>query len=238
MKSFTQSTQRVIKTIRTFLKPILILLLILLLVYLITIVKIQNYLNLEYFLEKSETISNMGALGLLLIIGIYSCVSILHLPIVFISPIPGYLFGFPLGSAVIYTGAVINLLLAFIWARFLFRNFFISLKSRVTSLQNASVKLERNGKSFIMYARIFFLTPYNVLNIVCGISDISLKDYLLASLIGALPQALFYGYIGSQVKDMSASDNIWLKGTVVSVVVIVFFIGINVIKKYALKKLK
>jgi uncharacterized membrane protein YdjX (TVP38/TMEM64 family) len=222
------------------LKPKTVILLAFLLVMLVLVFyfDIGQYLNLEYFLAQREIIASHGLFSILLVIGLYVGFSFFHLPIAFLSIFSGYLFGFFWGAVVAYIGAVANILLAFIWARFLFRDFFLSLRNKVKIFDDITVKLNKNGTAFIFYARLFFLTPYNSLNIVCGISDIRFKDYSLASAAGSIVQAFFYSYVGSKIVDLMVKENMMRQGLTISIVTIGFFLALNLGKKYLQKKIE
>lgn len=196
--------------------------------------RLKEYLNLNYFLSQKDYFDNAGIKGILLILLIYSLVGLIYIPIAFLSIFSGYLYGTFLGGIIAYIGSVLNILVAFLWARFLLRKFFIKIKNKVKILKSTYKALEENSKTFIFYSRLFFITPYNALNVVCAISDINIKDYFLYSAAGATIQAFFYSYMGNAVEDILAGKNI-TKQVIITLIVLVLFVGFTKLGKKAVK---
>jgi uncharacterized membrane protein YdjX (TVP38/TMEM64 family) len=212
-------------------KLIKILLFVVVLIFVLKFFNVTSYLNLEYFLTLREDMLALGVMSIFIIIGLYAVVSIAYLPIAYLSIFSGYLFGWAEGGAVAYTGAVINMLLSFLWARYIFKDYFVSLREKSSKLDGITQKLNENGTSFIFYARLFFLTPYNSLNIIGGISDIPWKPYILASAAGATLQAVFYTYAGSRLNMIASKSDMIEQGLQLSIVAILFFSLIHFAKK-------
>lgn len=193
---------------------------------------LASYLNLDYFLTQKNYFDNYGIKGILIILLIYASVGFIYIPIAFLSLFSGYLYGTLLGGIVAYIGSILNIMVAFLWARFLLKKFFIKIKNKVKVLQKTSAALEKNSKSFIFYSRLFFITPYNGLNIVCGISDINIKDYFLYSAAGSTVQAFFYSYMGNAVEDIISGKDI-TKQLVITLLILAGFVAfVKIGKKF------
>ncbi len=104
----------------------------------------------------------------------------------------GAIFGVARGMLYNTIGANLGALLAFLLARYLGRDFVARiLKGRAASLDE---KIGEHGFGTILYLRLIPLVPFNALNFGAGISRVSLRDYVLGSLIGMLPGTLVYTY--------------------------------------------
>jgi uncharacterized membrane protein YdjX (TVP38/TMEM64 family) len=104
----------------------------------------------------------------------------------------GAIFGVARGMLFNTLGANIGALLAFLVARFLGRDFVARLlKGRAAALDE---KIGERGFGTILYLRLIPLVPFNALNFAAGISRVSLRHYVLGSLIGMLPGTLVYTY--------------------------------------------
>ncbi len=104
----------------------------------------------------------------------------------------GAIFGVARGMLYNTIGANLGALLAFLLARYLGRGFVARiLKGRAASLDE---KIGEHGFGTILYLRLIPLVPFNALNFGAGISRVSLRHYVLGSLIGMLPGTLVYTY--------------------------------------------
>ncbi len=104
----------------------------------------------------------------------------------------GAIFGIARGMLFNTIGANLGALLAFLLARYLGRDFVARvLKGKGATLDE---KIGEHGLGTILYLRLIPLVPFNALNFGAGISRVSLRDYVLGSLIGMLPGTLVYTY--------------------------------------------
>jgi len=190
---------------------------------------------LDLFISNKDIFFNDSILSSLNLICIYILLSFLYLPIAVLSIFSGYLFGFFWGGCVAYIGSILNILFAFVWARYLFKELFIKLRTKIKVLNSSFEKIEQNNRSYIFYARLFLLTPYNLLNIVCGVSDITFRGYLYTSLAGSILQAFIYSYMGSIIRKIS-SEAITAEGVIFSSLIVLFFIFIDISKRLIYKK--
>lgn len=205
---------------KVLLKRILLIALMCLIGYIIAYHGFGKYFNLDYFLAKKQFFFSHLMLSLFILLALYLVLSFFYLPIAFLSIFSGFIFGFARGSVIVYAGAMLNMYFSFLWARYLFKDFFEALKGKKQSYSKIADFVSERGKQFVLYARLFFVTPYNILNIICGISDMQLKDYLSASALGAIPQALFYSYVGSKFATMATTGNIRGQALLLSLTVV------------------
>lgn len=104
----------------------------------------------------------------------------------------GAIFGVARGMLYNTIAANLGALLAFLVARYLGRGFVAKvLKGKAAALDE---KIGDHGFGTILYLRLIPLVPFNALNFGAGLSRVSLRDYVLGSLIGMLPGTLVYTY--------------------------------------------
>lgn len=104
----------------------------------------------------------------------------------------GAIFGVVRGMLFNTIGANLGAFGAFLLARYLGRDFVARiLKGKAANLDE---KIGEHGFGTMLYLRLIPLVPFNALNFGAGISRISLRDYVLGSLIGMLPGTLVYTY--------------------------------------------
>jgi len=104
----------------------------------------------------------------------------------------GAIFGVARGMLFNTIGANLGALGAFFIARYLGRDFVERvLKGKGAVLDE---KIGEHGFSTMLYLRLIPLVPFNALNFGAGISRVSLRDYVLGTLIGMIPGTLVYTY--------------------------------------------
>ncbi len=104
----------------------------------------------------------------------------------------GAIFGVGRGMLFNTIGANLGALFAFLVARYLGRDFVARiLKGKAAILDE---KIGEHGFGTILYLRLIPLVPFNGLNFGAGVSRVSLRDYVLGSLIGMVPGTLVYTY--------------------------------------------
>lgn len=104
----------------------------------------------------------------------------------------GAIFGVVRGMLYNTIAANLGALLAFLVARYLGRDFV----ARVLRGKGAALdaRIGEHGLGTILYLRLIPLVPFNALNFGAGLSRVTLRDYVLGSLIGMLPGTLVYTY--------------------------------------------
>ena len=111
----------------------------------------------------------------------------------------GILFGFTYGLIYTLIGGFLSSILVFIFARKLGKSWVESI------LQNKHLKhvniynrrLAGNGLLDLIILRIAPIMPFNILNIIMGISKISLRNYIIGTVFGLLPSVGATVYAGT-----------------------------------------
>ncbi len=139
-------------------------------------------------------VSEAGAAGPLLFIGIYAGATVLFLPGSVLTLAGGALFGPLWGTLYNLVGATFGAALAFLIARYLAGDW---VQARAKGLLARLVQgVEAEGWRFVAFTRLVPLFPFNLLNYALGLTHIPFLSYLLATLVFMLPGALAYTYLG------------------------------------------
>lgn len=110
----------------------------------------------------------------------------------------GGLFGPIKGFIFTMIGFAISGTIAFYLARLLGRDFVEGiLKKRFSKLENM---MQESGFKYLFILRLPPIIPYDPLSYACGLTNISYKDFILASLIGVMPETICYSIIGTSFK--------------------------------------
>jgi len=62
----------------------------------------------------------------------------------------------------------------------------------------------RKGFKIVLLTRLSPVFPFNVLNYLFGLTDVRLRDYVLASWIGMFPATVLYVYFGTTIQNLTA----------------------------------
>jgi uncharacterized membrane protein YdjX (TVP38/TMEM64 family) len=131
----------------------------------------------------------------------YAVASLTPLPKSVVSIAAGLVWGLSLGSLIVYFGALLGALLAFMIGRLLGRD----LVERFTGARVAKIDtlLQRRGLTTIIGARLLPLVPFTVLNYSAGLTRIRVRDYILGTIIGMIPGTVAYVAIGAYGVNLS-----------------------------------
>lgn len=177
--------------------------------------------NFEKLKEIVEQYKNFAPM---VFIVVYSISTILLIPITPLSILSGIMFGPIWGTVYALTGANIGASFSFLISRYL-------LKSSFEGISNAQIlflrdKIKTNGWKFISISRLMPFFPFNVQNYIFGITDVSLKTFVCASIIGLIPGTTCYTYLGFLGENAISKKSIMTNQIiiVISVILIISFL--------------
>lgn len=149
-------------------------------------------LRIEHIVEHIDKDSSTAELLYLLIYAVKPFFFIIPANVVAI--VGGTIFGPVKGFILIMIGFWISATIAFYLARFLGRGFVEGLlKNKFMKLDN---DMEKKGFKILFLLRLPPVLPFDPLSYACGLTKISYKDFILASLLGVSPESLCYAIMG------------------------------------------
>ncbi|MGB5713173.1 MAG: TVP38/TMEM64 family protein [Waterburya sp.] len=141
-------------------------------------------------------IQNLGLAGSIAFICIYAVGTVAFFPGSILTLGGGAIFGLFLGSLYVFIGATIGATLAFLVGRYIARGWVskkIAGNKKFAAIDKA---VGKEGFKIVALTRLSPIFPFNLLNYGLGVTGVSLKDYVLAS-IGMIPGTIMYVYFGS-----------------------------------------
>lgn len=135
----------------------------------------------------------------------FAILPIFLFPVPILAVVAGTAFGLFAGSLYTIIGAMINSVLMFYIARFL------GFRTVSAFTQNSKSKIlktlgEPGGKfSLILILRLMPLVPYNALNYACGVMNVSLREYVVATFVGIVPATFIMVNLGEKALDMRSN---------------------------------
>lgn len=123
-------------------------------------------------------------------------------PSIFLSTANGLIFGLPLGILISWLAETTGVVISFLLMRFFFRNSAEKLIRKVNRLDDIDKASEKNGLAWMAFARALPYFPSGILTAVGALSRMSVRDYILANLIGKFPSTALEVLIGHDVVNM------------------------------------
>lgn len=133
----------------------------------------------------------------------YIVATVLMLPGSIITLAAGFVFGLPIGVALVSLSSVLGASCAFLVGRYLARDWVAARISRVPRFAALDTAAGKDGFLIVLLVRLSPLFPFNVTNYGLGLTSVRFRDYLFASWIGMLPGTILYVYIGSLALDIT-----------------------------------
>ncbi|KST63246.1 TVP38/TMEM64 family protein [Mastigocoleus testarum] len=194
-----------------FFYPKLKLVSIVLLVFILIIT--NKHLNLQQaFAEAIIWVESLGTLGPIAFIAIYNLATLLFVPGSILTLKGGCLFGLFWGSIYVIIASTLGATFAFLIGRYFSRNWVRKKITKNPQFQAIDKAIAKEGFKIVLLTRLSPVFPFNLLNYVLGVTQVSLKDYILGS-IGMIPGTILYVYIGSLATDLTRLDSSNLPNT-------------------------
>lgn len=176
--------------------------LLLLTIIIATTIIVAKALNIQSLQQSLIWVKNLGTLGPIAFIIIYNLATILFIPGSVLTLGGGVLFGVFWGSIYVFIAATFGATFAFLIGRYLSRDWVCKQIAKYPKFQAIDRAVAREGWKIVFLTRLSPLFPFNLLNYALGITQVSLKDYILGS-IGMFPGTVMYVYIGSLAGDIA-----------------------------------
>ncbi len=151
-------------------------------------------------------------------------------PSIFLSTANGLIFGLPLGILISWLAETVGVVISFLLMRFFFRNTAESIIAKSNSLKHIDEASGKHGLEWMAFARALPYFPSGILTAVGAVSSISVRDYIIANLIGKFPSTALEVVIGHDLVNYRQHSE---RLAILVVVVVLIFWGY---KKYRHKK--
>ena len=141
-------------------------------------------------------------LGAIAFVPLYALWVTLLLPGVWASMLAGALYGTAWGSVVVFVGACLGAEVVFLLGRSWLRDWARRQLQRAPRLQAIEGAVSREGLKLVLLTRLSPAFPFSLLNLVYGLSEVSLRDYTLG-LIAILPGTVLFCGLGALAGDVA-----------------------------------
>lgn len=178
--------------------------LIILVLVVIAVVAAGKYFNVQDQLKTAlQWVSGLGPLGYLAFGVIYILAAVLFIPGSVLTLGAGVVFGVVTGSLVVIVSATLGATAAFLIGRYLARDWVSRQIEGNEKFKAIDEAVATEGWKIVGLTRLSPIFPFNLLNYAYGVTQVSLRDYFLASFFGMMPGTVMYVYIGSLAGDLA-----------------------------------
>lgn len=191
---------------------ILLLLLFSSLFFLFYFLELHQYLTFEAIKDQQVKFTSYYQKNMLVAVLIFAILYIvfttLSIPFAnLMSLLGGAMFGLALGTAVIAVSSTIGATLAFLLSRFLFRSWIHSkLADRSASINK---HIRQHGAGYLLALRLMPVFPFFLINLLMGLTGISVFKFVIFSFVGMLPGIFTYVLAGNQLAKIESPGDIF-----------------------------
>ena len=153
-------------------------------------------------------------------------------PSIFLSTANGLIFGLPLGILISWLAETVGVVISFLLMRFFFRSTAEKLIAKNNSLKHIDEASGKHGLEWMAFARALPYFPSGILTAVGAVSSISVRDYVIANLIGKFPSTALEVVIGHDLVNYKEHSE---RLAILVILVVLIFWGY---KKYRNKNQK
>jgi len=199
------------------LKIISSLVVIVILIYIFVKFDIQQYLTLDFLktnisILKSWVDAHMF-LAAVVFFSLYTIAAALSLPgLTVFSISAGSLFGLWKGVLLVSFASTAGATIAFLASRFLFKKYLLSKFGK--KLEEFNSKIEKDCSFYLLSLRLIPISPFMMVNIMMGLSNLTMKRFVVISQVGMLFATIIYVNAGLQLAEIESVASIFSYKTI------------------------
>lgn len=158
----------------------------------------------EWFSQLEAYVRHLGAVGPLAVSAVYVAATVLLIPGSALTIASGTLFGMRTGLLVALTGANLGAICSFLLARTYLRDKVARWAAGNPKFLELDRAIGHQGFKMVLLSRLSPAFPFTWLNYLLGLTAVTPGAYVVANLLGMLPGAFLYVYIGAAARDALA----------------------------------
>jgi uncharacterized membrane protein YdjX (TVP38/TMEM64 family) len=150
----------------------------------------------------AEWVRGLGALGPVVFVLGYALATVAFVPGSLLTLAAGAIFGLGPGIAYVFVAAVLGSTAAFLVARHAARGAVERRLAGDARFDAVDRAIAAEGRRVVFLLRLSPVFPFTLLNYALGLTRVSLRDYVAAS-VGMLPGTALYVYVGKVAGDLA-----------------------------------
>ncbi len=126
----------------------------------------------------------------------------------------GFLFGALPSAIYINIGATTGASIAFLLARYLFRDW---VQQRFQArLAHFNREIEKNGYRYLLSLRLTPLVSFVLVDALAGLSNVRLKTFVWTTSVGIFPASFIYSYAGTHIRYIQSPRDIFSRHVLIA----------------------
>jgi pyruvate/2-oxoglutarate dehydrogenase complex dihydrolipoamide dehydrogenase (E3) component/uncharacterized membrane protein YdjX (TVP38/TMEM64 family) len=180
-----------------------------------------RYLDVQHWvLAFVGFVRDAGVPGMGLFAVAYVAATVLFVPGLLLTMGAGLAYGVGAGAPLVWLSANLAAAAAFMLGRTFAREMIAARVAGNVKFAAIDRAVGREGFKIVLLTRLSPAFPFNLLNYAYGLTQVTLRDYVVASMLGMIPGTVMYVYLGSLLTDVAqlasgggggASAPWWLK---------------------------
>lgn len=166
----------------------------------------------KYFHDSSyvqhvfQTIDELGIWAPFIYVLLYVLMSGIFMPSIVFKVFAGTIFGVFMGIIWVSLASSISSLIKFLLARYFLQDKIHQKIQKNEGMRRLDALIERDGWKMLLLLRNVPVANSMFLNYICGVTQMKVRDFVVASFIGRLPTTFLYVYLGYLVGYSSGID--------------------------------
>jgi uncharacterized membrane protein YdjX (TVP38/TMEM64 family) len=204
---------------------------------------LQDQFSIEVLREHRATlnafVTEQAVLAAAAFIALYAATTLLSLPVGAVLTIAGgFLFGVTLGTLYVVIGATAGATAIFLVARGALGDLFRAKAGPF--IQRMEAGFRENAFSYMLVLRLIPLFPFFIVNLVPAFLGVSLRSYVLGTLIGIVPGTLVFNLAGAGLGSIFDRGGAFTVESVLSPQIVAGLVGLSLLSllPVAYKRLK
>lgn len=156
----------------------------------------------DQLVQALDWIDSLGWIAPLAFIALYVIITVAFAPASVVTLGAGVVFGVVKGSLFVFMGAMLGATAAFLVGRYGARDWVSQKIQGNAKFKAIDDAIAREGGKIIFLIRLSPAFPFNLLNYALGLTNVSLRDYVLGT-TGILPGTIMYVYLGSLAGNLA-----------------------------------
>ena len=118
----------------------------------------------------------------------------------------GAVFGVVMGTVYVNIGATAGATLAFLAARYLFRD--VIRNKFGPRLEKINRELETRGLNYLLFLRLVPVFPFFLINLGAGLTNMPLRTFVLGTVVGIIPGSLVFCNAGASLATITSLNEV------------------------------
>jgi len=150
-----------------------------------------------------DWILNQGLIGYIVYISVFAIGTAMFFPGSIFVMGAGYIWGIAVGSIVASISLTLSAAIAFIFGRYIARDWIANKVSQSQKLGKLDVGVANSGFKIIFLIRLSPIFPFTLFNYAYGSTGVKFRNYILGTWLGMIPGTVMYVYFGSFITEIA-----------------------------------